>query len=72
MILFLKLIYDRISSRGNGTCQLSLREIDATGSSPTGTIFDPDFDLWTKKTSNCLVDPPHKGNNQFPRPGGNS
>jgi hypothetical protein len=58
----------RISTRGNGTCQLSSKVIDGTGSSPAGTIFDPDFDLYARKTSNCLVDP--SPNNNYPRPGG--
>lgn len=62
---------NRISARGNGTCQLSSKVIDSTGSSPVGTIFDPDFDLYARKTSNCLVDPgPNKGTSQVPRPGG--
>ncbi|XP_070506825.1 uncharacterized protein [Chironomus tepperi] len=56
-----------ISTRGNGTCQLSSKVIDGTGSSPAGTIFDPDFDLYARKTSNCLVDP--SPNNNYPRPG---
>ncbi|KAG5666320.1 hypothetical protein PVAND_017819, partial [Polypedilum vanderplanki] len=46
----------------NGTCQLSSQVIDGTESSPAGTIFDPDFDLYERKTSNCLVDPgPNNG-----------
>ncbi|CRL04014.1 CLUMA_CG017132, isoform A [Clunio marinus] len=60
-----------ISARGNGTCQLSSQVIDSTGASPVGTIFDPDFDLYARKTSNCLVDPgPNRGPSQVPRPGG--
>ncbi|KAL7029998.1 hypothetical protein ACKWTF_006468 [Chironomus riparius] len=57
-----------ISTRGNGTCQLSSKIIDGTGSSPAGTIFDPDFDLYARKTTNCLVDP--SPSNNYPRPGG--
>lgn len=64
----------RISAHGNGTCQLSAQVVDKTGSSPQGTIFDPDFDLYSRKTSNCLVDPGpstnHNNGGQFPRPGG--
>lgn len=61
----------RISARGNGTCQLSAKAIDATGSNPTGTIFDPDFDLYARKTSNCLIDPElNRSPTQEPRPGG--
>lgn len=61
-----------ISTRGNGTCQLSSEPIDSTGSSPPGTIFEPDFDLYTRKTSNCLVDPgpPSNSAGYIPRPGG--
>uniref|UniRef100_A0A182NBM5 Apple domain-containing protein n=1 Tax=Anopheles dirus TaxID=7168 RepID=A0A182NBM5_9DIPT len=55
-----------ISGRGNGTCQLSSRTIDATKSRPVGTIFDPDFDLYARKY-NCFLDGP---TNPPPRPGG--
>ena len=44
-----------ISGRGNGTCQLSAKVIDATNSRPVGTIFDPDFDLYARKY-NCFTD----------------
>ncbi|XP_058058365.1 uncharacterized protein LOC131209333 [Anopheles bellator] len=55
-----------ISGRGNGTCQLSANTIDATKSRPVGTIFDPDFDLYTRKY-NCFLDGP---TNPPPKPGG--
>ncbi|XP_055917150.1 uncharacterized protein LOC129949610 isoform X2 [Eupeodes corollae] len=42
-----------VHRRGNGTCQLSSEKIDSTGSRPPGTIFDPDFDLYARKT-NCF------------------
>lgn len=58
----------RISARGNGTCQLSSKVVDSTNSSPVGTIFDPDFDMYARKTTNCFVDPQKGG--QVPRPGG--
>lgn len=64
--------HSSISTRGNGTCQLSSEVIDSTGSSPPGTIFEPDFDLYARKTSNCLVDPgpPNSGGGFLPpRPG---
>ncbi|XP_055593416.1 uncharacterized protein LOC129744747 isoform X2 [Uranotaenia lowii] len=57
-----------ISGRGNGTCQLSANLIDATNSRPVGTIFDPDFDLYTRKY-NCFLDSGGPSNAP-PRPGG--
>ena len=45
--------------------------MDATNSSPVGTIFDPDFDLYARKTTNCFVDPNSNIGGQVPRPGGN-
>ncbi len=57
----------RISSRGNGTCQLSSKVVDSANNRPKGTIFDPDFDLYARKTTNCFVDP---NTNKVPlRPG---
>lgn len=38
--------------RGNGTCQLS-KEKYKSGARPNGVIFDPDFDLYSRKT-NCF------------------
>uniref|UniRef100_A0AAG5DRB9 Apple domain-containing protein n=1 Tax=Anopheles atroparvus TaxID=41427 RepID=A0AAG5DRB9_ANOAO len=55
-----------ISGRGNGTCQLSANTIDNTNSRPVGTIFDPDFDLYSRKY-NCFLDGP---TNPPPKPGG--
>ncbi|XP_055644671.1 uncharacterized protein LOC129780428 isoform X2 [Toxorhynchites rutilus septentrionalis] len=57
-----------ISGRGNGTCQLSANVIDATNSRPLGTIFDPDFDLYSRKY-NCFLDTVGPSNPP-PRPGG--
>lgn len=44
---------------GNGTCQLSSEIIDATRSRPTGTIFDPDFDLYARR-NDCVTEPPQQ------------
>ncbi|XP_046810899.1 uncharacterized protein LOC111681958 isoform X2 [Lucilia cuprina] len=41
-----------VHRRGNGTCQLS-KEKYKLGSRPNGVIFDPDFDLYARKT-NCF------------------
>ncbi|XP_038108498.1 uncharacterized protein LOC6048997 [Culex quinquefasciatus] len=57
-----------ISGRGNGTCQLSATVIDATNSRPMGTIFDPDFDLYSRKY-NCFLESGGPSNPP-PRPGG--
>ncbi|XP_033252132.1 leucine-rich repeat extensin-like protein 3 [Drosophila miranda] len=43
-----------VHRRGNGTCQLSSEQYGSGGGRrPGGVIFDPDFDLYTRKT-NCL------------------
>lgn len=62
----------RISARGNGTCQLSDKPLDPSKMMQSDTIFDPDFDLYARKTSNCLVDPKPSRGPQVPRPGGNN
>ncbi|XP_037050767.1 uncharacterized protein LOC119084803 [Bradysia coprophila] len=42
-----------ISVKGNGTCQLSSNKIDlSTGRRPSGTLYDPDFDIYQRK-ENC-------------------
>ncbi|KAL5287018.1 hypothetical protein ACFFRR_008145 [Megaselia abdita] len=40
-----------VHRRGNGTCQLSSEKFDA--SQPMGTIFDPDFDMYSRN-ANCF------------------
>lgn len=52
-----------ISFKGNGTCQLSGKEINKTNTRPKGTIFDPDFDLYTQRL-NCGI-----ANDDIPQPG---
>ncbi|XP_026842343.1 uncharacterized protein LOC6591181 isoform X1 [Drosophila persimilis] len=43
-----------VHRRGNGTCQLSSEQYGSGGGGrPGGVIFDPDFDLYTRKT-NCF------------------
>ncbi|XP_067632029.1 uncharacterized protein [Eurosta solidaginis] len=42
-----------VHRRGNGTCQLSTEKYSASGGRPSGVIFDPDFDLYIRKT-NCF------------------
>ncbi|XP_017839409.2 uncharacterized protein LOC108597387 [Drosophila busckii] len=45
-----------VHRRGNGTCQLSSEQYGnggGGGGRPSGIIFDPDFDLYTRKT-NCF------------------
>ncbi|XP_012162267.1 uncharacterized protein LOC105665484 [Ceratitis capitata] len=42
-----------VHRRGNGTCQLSTEKFSLTGGRPSGIIFDPDFDLYARK-SNCF------------------
>ncbi|XP_039501919.1 uncharacterized protein LOC120458367 isoform X1 [Drosophila santomea] len=43
-----------VHRRGNGTCQLSSEQYGSGGAGrPGGVIFDPDFDLYTRKT-NCF------------------
>lgn len=39
--------------RGNGTCQLSTEKFSLASGRPSGIIFDPDFDLYARKT-NCF------------------
>lgn len=48
-----------ISSRGNGTCQLSSdRMSENAGRRPRGTIYDPDFNLYQRKP-NCGIREPN-------------
>ncbi|XP_037942015.1 extensin-like [Teleopsis dalmanni] len=42
-----------VHRRGNGTCQLSTQKYSLTGGRPSGIIYDPDFDLYARKT-NCF------------------
>lgn len=51
---FFFLEFCSVHRRGNGTCQLSSEQYGAGGGGrPGGVIFDPDFDLYTRKT-NCF------------------
>lgn len=55
-----------ISSRGNGTCQLSEQRMsENAGRRPRGTIYDPDFNLFQRKP-NCGV----QGDSGMPKPDG--
>ncbi|XP_030380736.1 uncharacterized protein LOC115628667 [Scaptodrosophila lebanonensis] len=56
-----------VHRRGNGTCQLSSEQYGTSGGRPAGVIFDPDFDLYTRKT-NCF----DLSDNSIPMPGGPS
>ncbi|XP_017867200.1 PREDICTED: uncharacterized protein LOC108616491 isoform X2 [Drosophila arizonae] len=42
-----------VHRRGNGTCQLSSEQYGGGSGRPAGVIFDPDFDLYARKT-NCF------------------
>ncbi|XP_036332571.1 uncharacterized protein LOC118743917 [Rhagoletis pomonella] len=42
-----------VHRRGNGTCQLSTQTYSTSGGRPSGVLFDPDFDLYARK-SNCF------------------
>lgn len=46
-------IFHSVHRRGNGTCQLSTESYGTSGGRPSGIIFDPDFDLYARKT-NCF------------------
>uniref|UniRef100_A0A1I8QFB9 Apple domain-containing protein n=1 Tax=Stomoxys calcitrans TaxID=35570 RepID=A0A1I8QFB9_STOCA len=49
-----------VHRRGNGTCQLSKEKYSTSGGRPNGVIFDPDFDLYSRKTNCFDLDEPEE------------
>ncbi|XP_061399331.1 uncharacterized protein LOC133335046 [Musca vetustissima] len=49
-----------VHRRGNGTCQLSKEKFGGSGGRPNGVIFDPDFDLYARKTNCFDLDDPNE------------
>ncbi|XP_073813437.1 uncharacterized protein isoform X2 [Musca autumnalis] len=49
-----------VHRRGNGTCQLSKEKYGTSGGRPNGVIFDPDFDLYARKTNCFDLDDPNE------------